>query len=575
MCIKLAGYRYFVGSGNLLYLLQKTIYIVCLLLLSLACWGNPQTDSLYMSAERHFLVGEYDLMLEEALEAMRLFDASGSCKEKGYGTMKVARAYYHLQQKQTALEYMLRAREMAIGCNDDSLRYKTARQAGAIYFEYAKYDTALIYLREAERVALAAGDTGELSSIYTTMGDVFFHGHRNNAKAIGFYDKAVRYALASGNKNSLAFAYMKQGEYAMERNNCAAAQVHFNAALKLYKEMGMVEGEMYALTHLGRVLAQCNRAVESFDAMNRLLALKDSIFKEKSAHALALYKTRYETEKKEGENKELTKNLKLKQLQVTNEVTRRRLVTGILVVGILGLLAVFGVTYSRYKLKKQVELDRELSRQEQLKYKAVIDAEENERERIAADLHDGVGQMMSAAKINLSNIEGEIPFATEAQRAIYQKVLALVDESCREVRAVSHSMMPNALLRSGLAGAMRAFVNQIDSRVIEISLYMEGLGERLEQEREIVLYRVIQECVHNVIKHAKAGRLDISLIKDDEGISATIEDNGVGFDARDKSKFDGIGLKNIIGRIAYLRGTVEWDSAPGKGTVVTVQIPDA
>ena len=175
--------------------------------------------------------------------------------------------------------------------------------------------------------------------------------------------------------------------------------------------------------------------------------------------------------------------------------------------------------------------------------------------------------------MNLSAIESDINFGSPEQKIAYDRVVALVDESCREVRVVSHNMMPNVLLKAGLASAVREFLDKIDSRVIKVNLYTEGLDNRIDTNIETVLYRVIQECVNNVIKHAKATHLDISMIRDEDGISATIEDNGTGFDTSDASKFNGIGLKNIHTRISYLKGTVEWNSEPGKGTLVAIHVP--
>ncbi|HNG63787.1 MAG TPA: sensor histidine kinase, partial [Ferruginibacter sp.] len=212
-------------------------------------------------------------------------------------------------------------------------------------------------------------------------------------------------------------------------------------------------------------------------------------------------------------------------------------------------------------------------KQQDLATRAVISAEENERKRIAADLHDGVGQMMSAAKMNLSAFETEIDFRNESQKTAFEKLIGLVDESCKEIRSVSHQMMPNALLKSGLASAVREFIDKIDNRIIKINLHTEGLNERLDSNTETVLYRVIQECVNNVIKHSGAGHLDIALIKDADGISATVEDDGRGFDATDKQKSEGIGLKNIRSRVEFLKGTVDFDSSPGKGTLVAIHIP--
>jgi signal transduction histidine kinase len=116
-------------------------------------------------------------------------------------------------------------------------------------------------------------------------------------------------------------------------------------------------------------------------------------------------------------------------------------------------------------------------------------------------------------------------------------------------------------------------VNKLGSKKLQVHVFTEGLEQRLDSDVETVLYRVVQECVHNALKHAGATTLDISLIRDKEGISGTIEDNGKGFDINEKENFEGIGLRNIITRIEYLKGTVEFDSAPGRGTVIGIHIP--
>jgi signal transduction histidine kinase len=155
----------------------------------------------------------------------------------------------------------------------------------------------------------------------------------------------------------------------------------------------------------------------------------------------------------------------------------------------------------------------------------------------------------------------------------FEKIIRLVDDSCKEVRHVSHNMMPNALLKKSLASAIQDFVDKLDKKSLEIHFYTEGLEQRLDSNIETVFYRVIQECVNNVIKHSGATTLDISITRDSEGISATVEDNGKGFDSSDSEKFEGIGMKNIITRVGYLKGTVEFDSASGKGTAVIIHVP--
>src|SRR5207253_6664015 len=135
------------------------------------------------------------------------------------------------------------------------------------------------------------------------------------------------------------------------------------------------------------------------------------------------------------------------------------------------------------------------------------------------------------------------------------------------------NMMPNALLKSGLAKAVRDFINKLNTQSIRIELEIIGLEERLENTIETVLYRIIQENVSNIIRHSKASHVNLQLIRHENEITVMIEDNGVGFDASKINDFEGIGLKNIQSRVAYLNGTVNFDSVPGRGTTTTIEIP--
>jgi len=134
-------------------------------------------------------------------------------------------------------------------------------------------------------------------------------------------------------------------------------------------------------------------------------------------------------------------------------------------------------------------------------------------------------------------------------------------------------MMPSALLNKGLPDAVEELTGKISSKEMQVSFYSEGFTERLNTTTETILFRVIQECINNSIKHSEASTLDISLIHDNDGISVTIEDNGKGFSNDLQQKEDGMGLLNIRSRIQFLKGTVDIDSSPGNGTLVAIHIP--
>jgi signal transduction histidine kinase len=290
--------------------------------------------------------------------------------------------------------------------------------------------------------------------------------------------------------------------------------------------------------------------------------VKDSIFNETKSKQITELNTKYQVEKKE---------LTLKEQKLTI-LKKNYLLIGI-ITGAL-LLTLLGISYyRRMRLIEEKKSQEAVVKEQQKATIAVLQAEEKERKRVAAELHDGVGQMMSVARMHLSQFE-ELAIANGIEyKEKYDHLTDLIDDSCEEVRNISHQMMPNALLKQGLAKAVRNFITQVKNPKLSINLYTEGLDEDLPEYSSAMLYRIIQECVNNVIKHSEATSLDISLLRNETEIRATIEDNGKGFDISQNNYKEGIGLQNIRDRITFLKGEVEIDSKAGKGTLIAIYIP--
>jgi signal transduction histidine kinase len=227
--------------------------------------------------------------------------------------------------------------------------------------------------------------------------------------------------------------------------------------------------------------------------------------------------------------------------------------------------------YRRNQLQQQAIFAEEQTKQREQITKAVIDAEEAERKRIASDLHDGVGQLFSAVKMNLAGLIDRIDLPKDEDKFLAEKTLALVDESCKEVRVISHKMMPNFLLKSGIASDIRNFIEKIDEQKLKITFETSGFTDQLEYNEEVILYRVIQELINNVIKHAEANELYLLLQKNKENILVEVSDNGKGFDFANIEA--GLGLKNIKVRLQYLKGTVAFLPNKPSGTTVKINIP--
>ena len=244
---------------------------------------------------------------------------------------------------------------------------------------------------------------------------------------------------------------------------------------------------------------------------------------------------------------------------------------------LLGLLLVgSGAAFSIFRHRKKnekIKLQKEILHQQDLATKAVMNAEDNERKRMATHLHDGVAQLLGAANMNvesLSDFRDDEP----AFDKILGKTKNILDDAITDVRSLSHQMMPNMLIKSSLVNALQDLIEKSDSPKLHINLKMEGLQDDLDKNIQIVMYRIIQECINNTIKHSSATGIDIIVRQNENLLETLISDNGVGFNISEvSSKSSGLGLENIKSRIDMLKGKLEVNSVKGAGTKISVKIP--
>ncbi len=224
----------------------------------------------------------------------------------------------------------------------------------------------------------------------------------------------------------------------------------------------------------------------------------------------------------------------------------------------------------RYFTAKKYKLElREVQIEQSSRLKAIIETEEKERKRIARELHDGLGQMLSTARLTVSGLEES---ENEEDKSRIRKSLKIIDAACEEVRHISHNMMPGALIQMGLIPALDDLVETINaSGQLEVD-FNTNIKEPIGESVEIAIYRIVQEVCNNIIKHAKAKNIGITIFKNIQIIDIEIKDNGIGFSTELIDKSMGIGWKNIYSRISSLNGTIKVDSVINKGTTIKIQI---
>jgi two-component system, NarL family, sensor kinase len=201
-----------------------------------------------------------------------------------------------------------------------------------------------------------------------------------------------------------------------------------------------------------------------------------------------------------------------------------------------------------------------------------LQGEESERRRLARDLHDGLGGLLSGVKLNLMNLKKGNYTLTHEFENNFNNALNLLDNTIGELRRVAHNMMPESLVKFGLKDSLQDFCSQVNGgNKINIQFQFFGEGKRLDNSLENAVYRISQELINNSLKHAEANELIVHIIQDVSRIHLSVQDNGKGFNLDKLDTAKSAGLKNIRARVESFNGTIDIVSVPGKGTEISVE----
>ena len=208
--------------------------------------------------------------------------------------------------------------------------------------------------------------------------------------------------------------------------------------------------------------------------------------------------------------------------------------------------------------------------------KSMLEGQDNERRRLAKEIHDGIGPLMSTIKLNMDSIKKDMTDAPEKTLKKMDMIEELVRNIATDIRAISHALMPSALRDFGLIATLENLVMKANSaEMVTVELFDSNMERRLEESIALGLYRITQELLNNALKNAQAKNITIQLVKHPKHITLTVEDDGLGFDKEKlaERRDGGIGLRNIKARATAMNGTFNIDSSPGNGVTATLVVP--
>ena len=454
--------------------------------------------------------------------------------------------HYHLlsvSQCEQESYYIQRAMKVAETSNDNDIKARLYLYLGKIEKDV---DMGINYSLKGLDFARSTGNKYCEIRLLQALGYIYCLDKKEYDKAEKYGAECLRIAEEFGEKSSLvaawtvlSFVYLYQKRY----DECKIS------VLKAW-EADTLNVALATLTNLAAAYLYSGQLDEAHDFFVKYVHRLETNMADKFQKNIAETQTKYETEKKEIRISELEK--------------RHKLYTWIFAISGVAVLLIIGLLYFRQRLNKQKV--KQLEQEKQLvATQAILDGETAERSRLARDLHDGLGGMLSVVKLNLKDMQ-HYAVIDGPDVARFDKALGMLDQSIDELRRVAHHIMPEALMRYGLKVSLEDFCHAVPGA------HFEYLGEnpRLDSRLEVLIYRCAYELINNAVKHAKASVINVQLMIDSGVISLTVHDNGVGFDVQ--SKGNGTGLENIRTRIAAYNGKMTIHSSPEEGTEISIEI---
>lgn len=512
----------------------------------------------------------------QAITVMQKSDAENKWKVIGSLYEGLGSIYHDLSQFNKALDYDLKALEShKKQVNNLLLTGMLELYVAGDYIDLKEMNEAKPHLMSADSIGVQLQSAVFYYQLYSEWGR-FYQKSSLLSQAIDNFQKSLSYAKGSGDKFKIMNAYRMIGFAYRDEKEFSKSANALKKALTLTIELKNYRLKTETLKKLAEVEAKRHHDREAVQYYQQYIQLSDSLNEADIKKQINEIENKYQAKQKQDSILVLKKSNEIQLLSLNKRKNLNYvLLTVVVLSGLIGILIYRNMRHRHYILEQHGMLNKqriqELEKEHQLvAMQSVLKGQEEERSRLAKDLHDGVGGLLSGVKLSLSTMKGNV-FLTEENAQSVNNVIVQLDHSIAELRRVSHNMMPESLIKYGLKEALENYCENLNlSGKIKVQLQAYGMEKRMEQNTEIVLYRIVQELLNNTIRHADAKNVLIQLSQSDDTFNLTVEDDGKGFDMATAGAKGGAGLANIKARAEYLGATVDFRSVTEEGTSVSV-----
>lgn len=463
-----------------------------------------------------------------------------------------------------SLKYMTQA-------DDKSYQVMIFSTLADVYSKTGNGKEALIYLNKSDSVLkLYKADESYLFN-YLAKAE-YFYCHQQFDAALKYSIPAITFARRWDDSTFVATALELTARIYRGQKNYNLASDYLSAGILIADKYNYLALKKANLREQINLYAETQQFKQAFLSSEKLISISDSLNMIMNNNRRIINDASYEAGKKEKRISALEQENELQLLRLK----QKNYFNYFLIGSTLIILLFSFLSYRNYKQKQKLQQQRisELEIEKQLTAtEAVLKGEEQERTRLAKDLHDGLGGMLSGIKYSFNTMKGNLIMTPENNQA-FERSMDMLDSSIKEMRRVAHNMMPEALVKFGLDTALKDFCNDINqSGALQVNYQSIGMGNVvIEQTMAITIYRIVQELINNTMKHAAAKTAIVQVAKSDGYLSVTVEDDGKGFETAILHQSKGIGWSNIQNRIEFLKGTLDVQSEKEKGTSVHIEL---
>lgn len=529
---------------------------------------NESKLSIYEIGQYHYLQGvilkkqdNFPGAFEFFIEAIGKFKAVDSLKKEADSNYQI----YDLLMQQNTLKvnpkpFLDKYIWYAKKTNQPLPLARSFSKIAKINWDKNDYKTAKLYYRKSIKQLELIHDSLRIALINSNIGSVNISSNEADS-ALFYFKKTLPYFIKINRKNSIANNYNNQARAYEILKDTLAAIILYKKALTIELNEYDKKSTVIFLDNLIRCYSTIKDFKNAYKYSSELINLNIKIDNKSQNKALIEAENKYRAAEKE--------KLRLRNLYIS-------IVLGatLLVVSIFAFL-IQKNTKRKQKLAEQEKaletqkLATVLKEQELVSIDAMIEGQEKERQRIANDLHDDLGGLMATVKLHFNVLKDK------QTPELFNKTNTLLDEAYQKIRSIAHAKNSGVIAKQGLLKAIQNMTDKVStSNKIKIEVIDHGLEDRLENSLELTIFRIVQELVTNIIKHAQATEATIHLTNHDDSLNILLEDNGKGFNpSQVTTKNKGMGISSIDKRIEHLNGSMTIESEIDKGTTIIIDIP--